>query len=409
MRIQYALLAGATASLLAGPAGAQTVPAQDTGGPAKAETIETVVVTARRREEDLQRVPVAITAFSQAALDQQRIQNATDLQYLVPSLSVTGVFNRNQEFFTLRGQGETGTNVSSAPGGGPAVVTYFAEVPLASGGGARLFYDLSSLQVLKGPQGTLFGRNTTGGAVLVEPKRPTNDFGGYADVTFGDYGDLEQSGAINVPIVDDELAVRFAFQRIQQDGYTTDVGPFFPGRKYDDENSFSGRLGVEWTPNDWLQNYLVAYYERSADHGPGQSVLGVNPASAAAGFDPLLLTDLANQQARGPRYTSLSTFQYDLLKDERVQDTLTVRLADNIHVKNIVSYTQSFSRDASDRDGTPEQLLDAIGSAPYRWHSDVQDFTEELQVQERHSAMCCSGRPASMARAPMARGRTTTR
>lgn len=383
MKIQSALLASVAVSMLTGGAYAQTTSTEPANSAVKNDTsgIEVVTVTARRRAENLQKVPIAITAFSQDALEKNRIQSATDLQYLVPSFDVSGQFNRNQEFFTLRGQGETGTNISAAPGGGPAVVAYFAEVPLVTGGGSDLFYDLASLQVLKGPQGTLFGRNTTGGAILFEPMRPSNDFGGYGQVTAGDYGDFELEGALNVPIVDDQLMARAAFQRVQRDGFTTDVGPYFPGRKYDNEDSLSGRFSLLWTPTAALENYLIVDSQHSQDHGPGISVFGVNPTSAAALADPQLLDFAAEQQARGPRRTSLDTHSYDLLKTYSVQDHLTYHFNDELQIKNIFSYSKQYERDGSDRDGMPAPLVDAIGPAPGRYHSDVGVYTDELQLQ----------------------------
>jgi iron complex outermembrane receptor protein len=382
------LVAGMTAATLASTPGHTQALAQ--GGPASAASdpqdqsvsqLQEITVTARRRSEDLEKVPIAITVFDQRALDENRIESTADLQYYVPSFNVSGQFNRDQEFFTIRGQGETGLNVSSAPGGGPAVVAYFAEVPLVVGGGTEYYYDLSNVQVLKGPQGTLFGRNTTGGAILFEPKRPTNDVEGYGQVTVGDYQDLEFEGAVNLPIVRDTLLARVAFQQIGREGYTKDVGPLFFGRRYNNRDDWSVRLSVLWTPGDALENYFVATASQSRDHGPGTEVLGVNPASLAAQTFPELAGDAAAQQARGPRLTALSTFEGDLLKTYAFIDHTTVRLTDNTRVKNIMSYSRRLLADASDRDGMPAPLLDAIGPAPGRWHDNWQVLTEELQFQ----------------------------
>jgi iron complex outermembrane receptor protein len=391
------LLAGVAASALIGVAGAQAqtsaaapiqtaAAAGQDAGAGQAAGIAEIVVTARRREENLQKVPISITAFSQETLEANRVETATDLQFLVPSLNVSGIFTRNEEFFTLRGMGETGTNISSAPGGGPAVVAYFAEAPMIAAGGSRFYYDLSSVQVLKGPQGTLFGRNTTGGAILFEPQRPTDTFGGYAQLTFGDYGDIESEGALNVPIVPDKLLARIAFQQTSRDGYTEDVGPFYPGKRYDNEDSVSGRFSLLWTPSDRVSNYFVAYGQHSTDNGPGISVLGVNPASEAALLFPVLLTDAAQQQARGPRRVSLDTDSYDLLESYGVNDQLTVHLSDKLQVKDIISWAVGEGKDASDRDGMPAPLLDAIGPSPGLWHPYDTLFTNELQFQGKSLA-----------------------
>ena len=134
-----------------------------------------IIVTARRRAERLQNVPISATAFDAGSLTQRNISNTQDLLGQVPSLVVGGSGQqRNSENVTIRGQGAT---FNAAPG----VVLYSAEVPIiadqrnnAQNGGGLNYYDLASLQVLRGPQGTLFGRNTTGGAVLFEPQRPTD-------------------------------------------------------------------------------------------------------------------------------------------------------------------------------------------------------------------------------------------
>ena len=134
------------------------------------------------------------------------IRSAIDLQRHVPSLSVIGTLGRNEEALTIRGLRQTGEFLGA--GAGPAVVSYFAEAPTRSGG-PGLYLDLENVQVLKGPQGTLFGRNTTGGAILYEPVRPSNEFGGYARITAGNYGRLDAEAAVNVPVMSDKLMVRY--------------------------------------------------------------------------------------------------------------------------------------------------------------------------------------------------------
>src|SRR6266403_1286887 len=166
---------------------------------------------------------MAISAFDQDTLQRQGVSTLTDLQQLVPSAYVTSyAHGSSQQFFTLRGQGETGQNTGGGAGGGPAVVGYFSEVPTQMSG-PGLYYDLESVQVLNGPQGTLFGRNTTGGAILFEPRRPTDKFEGWLEGDFGERANVELKGAINVPIIDDKLMVRVAFDRHTQDGYTKNI------------------------------------------------------------------------------------------------------------------------------------------------------------------------------------------
>src|SRR5580698_7823560 len=126
-----------------------------------------VTVTARRRKENVQDVPIAVTVLNPETLKANNVQSMEDLQYLTPSLSFVSTQDRNNPTVTIRGQGPS-------PGAGPSVVFYLDEVPLpvlqtgGNLGGPGFYYDLENIQILKGPQGTLFGRNTTGGAILVQ-------------------------------------------------------------------------------------------------------------------------------------------------------------------------------------------------------------------------------------------------
>ena len=176
MRKHSALLFNSVAScavLIATPALAQDLSGTQLGATAD------IIVTAQRRAERAQDVPIAITAFSPERLQQQNITQSQDLNASVPSLVVgsAGQGSRDSQTFTLRGQGAT---FQASPG----VVLYLNEVPLpapitlSQQGGPGNFVDLENLQVLAGPQGTLFGRNTTGGAILLVPHKPTKDFTG---------------------------------------------------------------------------------------------------------------------------------------------------------------------------------------------------------------------------------------
>ena len=165
-----------------------------------------IVVTARRRAENLQDVPLSVTAFTPDTLAQSRIQDRTDLANFTPSLiSITGGYPKEFAFFALRGQGP-------AFGATPGVVSYFAEVaaPIAIDGRTGTYFDLANVQVLAGPQGTLFGKNATGGNILFEPQRPTNKHEGYVQLEYGNLRDVRTEFAVNLPIVDDKVLLRVA-------------------------------------------------------------------------------------------------------------------------------------------------------------------------------------------------------
>ncbi|HWV13592.1 MAG TPA: TonB-dependent receptor plug domain-containing protein, partial [Sphingobium sp.] len=180
------MIAGVAATMF-GPAAFAQAEAQPQGAEENVGLTD-IVVTANRRAERNQDVPIAITALSADRLEQQGIAKEQDLQANVPSLVVgpNGQGSRESQSFTIRGQGAT---FQASPG----VVVYMNEVPLPAGitlsqqGGPGNFVDLENLQVLSGPQGTLFGRNTTGGAVLLVPKKPTSEFGGWIKGEIGNY------------------------------------------------------------------------------------------------------------------------------------------------------------------------------------------------------------------------------
>src|SRR5439155_11775835 len=175
---------------------------------------------ARRKEELLQDVPISITVFNQEQLTNRNIVIASDLGAYTPSLAVNQRFGPEKATFSIRGFVQE--NATS-----PSVGVYFADVvvPRAQGGTASgnslpagSFMDLQNVQVLKGPQGTLFGRNTTGGAVLVVPNKPTDRFEGNVELSAGDYNMIRIQSVLNVPI-SDKLKIRLAVDRNARDGY----------------------------------------------------------------------------------------------------------------------------------------------------------------------------------------------
>ena len=404
--------------VLAGPVYSQTSSGQrpsDTSiGPAA--EIETVTVTARRRVEDLEKVPQNVTAISGDLLREQNIKTATDLQTVAPTLTVTGTLgSRDDDVFTIRGQ--------SQPFGGadPGVQTYFAEVPYnASGPGS--FFDMSSVQVLSGPQGTLFGRNTTGGAVLFEPQRPKDEFGGYIDGQLGNYSFRELSGALNVPVISDKLLVRGAFDVASRDGYTKDEvitgagAPFTVDQDNLDYQSY--RLGVTFKPFDHFENYTVFDYLHNRADGTSdvltgiasqatltntaaqqlipisieEALLGGDPnavadgtaagEAAAAGyvgaFYPALQGALANQQALGPRSTTSSIVPLYRRETWSAIDIARYDITSDLYLRNIFGYISDKTQSGFDYDGSYLPILEIPN--PRTWETNSFQVTEELQL-----------------------------
>ncbi|MCA0357439.1 MAG: TonB-dependent receptor [Proteobacteria bacterium] len=388
------IIAGSGLTIHRDPSGSIAVSRPNASGPAASsgaadqqafaeETIITdIVVTARRTAERAQRVPVAITAFSQDTIREKAINNGSDLQNFTPSLSVLGDVARNQESYTIRGMGGNG---GPGTGSGPGVVGYFAEVP-SSASGPGNFYDLASLQVLKGPQGTLFGRNTTGGAVLMEPERPKlNAVEGYIDATVGNYNRRSLQGALNLPLVEDVLSVRIAGQMDKRDGYVRDVNT---GRDYLNRNNYSLRVGVLFNPSERLSNYTAISYLNVDENGGGSILLAVNPARTYAA---LLQPYLTAQQARGVRQTALSVPTFEKAKNLLVLNNTEWRVSDTITVKNIFSYGRTRSTSANDRDATPLPIADLLGAYPGSWNNNLRTVTEELQIRYDQGALRIQG------------------
>ncbi len=401
---------------LASPALAQTTPAadpQDSSGSVfetPQGSLETVVVTARRRAEDVQKIPVAVTALSSDDLRAHDVRSSLDLQNLTPSLTVSGnLSSRSEDVFTIRGQ--------SQPFGGadPGVQTYFNEVPFG-GSEAGLFYDLDNVQVLKGPQGTLFGRNTTGGAVLFVPKRPTDDFGGYVDGTYGNYNFGEFKGVLNVPVVSGVLDVRLAADLASREGFTTDIST---GQKLDNVHYQSFRASAVMHPFEGFENYVVFDYLHDRNDGTGAKLdavdtgtitnlanqflgplllnpLGLNacpPPSQLShynllvqeacgslyGFEKQMRQTLAAQQSTDARHTTSSIPLFYRRDSWGVTDIAQYDVAAHLRLRDIFGYRVDREQPAVDFDGSDLPLLDLPNLRA--WESNSYQLTNEFQVQ----------------------------
>ena len=218
-----------------------------------------ILVTARRRVENLELTPVSATVLSPADLVQQNIRNFQDLRGAVSNLEVIPQPSGGTSF-TIRGIGETQNQVNNEPKAG----FYVDEMYVARQEGNDLyFYDVDSLQVLKGPQGTLFGKNTTAGAVLLTTQRPTKDFGGYLDVRAGSYKRLETEGAINLPLTDND-AVRVSFRTQNVDGY---ISHLLDDKHSGDIDNKSARLQLRHQSGPLTIDLLGEYNKSNTDGG----------------------------------------------------------------------------------------------------------------------------------------------
>jgi len=267
--------------------------------------------------------------------------------------------------------------------GTSGTVTYFAEAPnpyLGIDGRAGSYYDLASIQVLKGPQGTLFGKNATGGNVLFEPARPTNYYEGYLQGELGDYNDRQLEGAVNLPIVSDKVMLRIAGSYEKRDGYTKDVGPYFPGKDYDNLDNYGFRIGLLLKPIEGLESYTVIRYAQSTTNGPGTvpTAIDTTRADLDAVF-PTRESDFLAQQARGIREVSYNLNEQDRSYDDQILNSTSYKISPNLTIKNIASIQRDYISYTYDYDGTALPL--AGQSSPAVPTESFRYFTEEIQLQ----------------------------
>jgi iron complex outermembrane receptor protein len=211
--------------------------------PVQQEGLADIVVTAQRRTERLQDLPVAATALDAAALESKAVATLSDLQTATPSLSITD--NGITQNINIRGIGLA----SDSPNVTAGVATYvdgLFQPPIVQ---ANSFYDLGSVEVLRGPQGTLVGSNSTGGAIFINSRNPTFDaINGYGELAYGTFDAVAAEGAVNLPLAS-ELAVRFAGFYRRRDSFYDDVGPFNNDAGKLDEKG--GRASLLWEPGSF--------------------------------------------------------------------------------------------------------------------------------------------------------------
>lgn len=375
---------------LAGAAFSVSVPSIAIGESAR--VLEEVVVTARRREERLQDVPISMTMFSQEQMDNANIVNAGDLATYTPSLSANNRFGDDSTNFAIRGFSQELRTTAS-------VAVYFAEVVAprganttqsGDGAGPGDLFDLENIQVLKGPQGTLFGRNTTGGAVLLTPKKPTDEFGGYAEVSAGNFDMKRAQGVLNLPI-SDTVRLRLGVDHQKRDGYLDNISGIGPS-DFSDMDYTAARASLVWDITDNLENYTIAKWSKSENNGAPFSLYDCNPGEF---LGPLCQGDLDRRIAGGHRdHYDIYNFLPDPsseMEQWQVINTTTWEINDNLRLKNIASYAEFESRQNTAIYGTDWRIPTAaeptgqlvsfqqMGSRSFP-ATDQKSMVEELQL-----------------------------
>jgi iron complex outermembrane receptor protein len=350
---------------------------------AGATSLEEIVVTARRTEESLQSVPVSVTAFSADEIRRRGISSLEDIQLATPGVHLSGSGGRSNPVYMIRGQAKALSGTMS-----PAVVTYFDEVPEPNYGSYIPQFDLGSIQVLKGPQGTLFGRNTTGGAILYTAAAPEHELGGYVSANLGNYKLREYEGAVNIPLIQDTLAVRLAGITNKRDGYSRDLGA---DRDMDEDDYHSYRVSVLWEPLDNLSNTFM--YNRTVTETNGDAIVAVDyfpggPLPGTFGLDASLGQAIAQQNARGPRDVIATRDTFEDTKKTSINNRTELDIG-GLTLVNIFGYRDVDLNYLANSDGLPVLTADGSGVYPAgtpveyikgSLRQELEQYTNEIQL-----------------------------
>ncbi|MCC7411528.1 MAG: TonB-dependent receptor [Gammaproteobacteria bacterium] len=351
-----------------------------------AATLEEVIVTAERRETSLQATPVAVTAFTGEDLRAMSAVNVTDVGRLTPNMFFKGGANSagtaNNAQIYLRGVGQTDFLPTSDPGVG----LYLDDVYLGrSVGGVLTLPDMERIEVLRGPQGTLFGRNTIGGAVQVVTRKPVlGEFQSWAQITLGNDDWQKIEGALNVPL-GATLAARFAFQHDAREGFGTSTAVPID---FGNEENATLRGQIKWQASEALDFLLAAdYYTQNQNSMPAiayfndftvaQSIPGLYNGflPALTGARPFTPADLQPLGSLEDPYTNSATLP---ARDDNdtygLALTGTWAVSDKLTVKSITSYRDIDAHYSNDADATDV----AIGYTDEAFEQN--QFSQELQL-----------------------------
>jgi iron complex outermembrane receptor protein len=369
------VLALAVGALLAAAA-AQAQVAADAS-----DSIAEVVVTAQKRTESLQSVPVSVTALTSAQLGELKIDSPSDIVTQIPNLQVNGVNGEGSPIFSLRGVSMIDYSLSqSSP-----VASYMDEVYK---GNVVLFgvelYDLERIEVLRGPQGTLYGKNSTGGAINFITKKPGFDTEGDIKVGTGNYGRKEAEGAFQTALAPDRVAMRFAFTYTSVDGFMHNVLPGYPDME--GVNQWGMRLSLLFRVNDDLDAVLrlskskqdpVDYAIIAGNIGAGDQPWGPYPPTttgiAGTGYYRTLSgmaggVPLANDQV-AQDYTP-----HREQSNDAAALTVNWKLSQALSLTAITSLDDGSLFNPDNTDGAP---LDVF-KIPY--YGDTHQFTQDLRL-----------------------------
>ena len=260
---------------------ATPTPADNGTTPGNATGLEDIIVTARRTSEALQSTPVAVTALNNAALLEKQVAEVTDLARATPALSIGtgGTGPASIVYLAIRGQAQNSPNSFSDASVGIYIDGVYVARPLVGNLG---FLDMAGAEVLRGPQGTLFGRNTTGGALNLTTAQPTDEIEGYVKAGIGNYDMRVVEGVLNIPL-SDTVSTRFAGRYDEHGGYFPN--PVYGKAQGSVKGSYYARGTLKWEPTAIpVTLTLSGDYNRYRDDGNASAVSAINPAGPLNAF-----------------------------------------------------------------------------------------------------------------------------
>ena len=348
-----------TIALAPTPSWAQTPGA---GVEAASSSIEVIVVTARKREESLQDVPIAVSTVSGEQMLETHITRATEIQNYVPNLTINGAFGVVNPQIFIRGVGNNDFNDNA----GATVGVYQDEVYLSAPAGKLVqTYDLESVQVLRGPQGTLFGRNNTAGAITFTSARPDGEFEGYVRATLGNFERMDFEGAMSFPI-SEGLSGRVALQRNTREGYADSLDASGAVREeIGDIEELAGRMLLRWQRENLDVVLNVNFSDADNDRLPGKS-FGINPDGTDFG-------GFVNPDPGDIRQNSANYKEIEQVETRGAILNASYELSD-FTVSSITAYYNAERYVTLDVDKSPNNLLHII-RAP-----ESRQFSQELRI-----------------------------
>lgn len=365
--------------MIAGPAMAQQAGTQQQAG-AEAQDgsgLAEIVVTAQKRSENLQSVPVAVTAVAGSLLKASGMDAGADIPKLTPNLTI----NSGSAFFSpyLRGVGTQYANLGLES----SVATYFDDIYMSRPQGALTsFNDIARVEVLKGPQGSLFGRNAAGGALRIITNDPVQQFEGNVGLTTGSFNRFGVDGVLNIPLTD-TLAVRFAYFHDQRDGYVHNINPALP--RMNDRNIDMIRGKLLFQPTDRLSIKLSGDYADKNDF-EGASFINLEGAPTQFGValggtpSPGFYTATQDRVERlhirqgGVQLridyefdpftlSSISGWRYNNLRAPADLDTVDIPFQHDLYLESSNTYSQEIQAVSN-------------GDGPFKWTAGLYYFRE---------------------------------